>query len=76
MTTVTEAHDTSVRGSGIDAFHGTMSCPHCAGTFQRAKAESAEYLVCDGCGLVRMLPFAALNPGSHLLDERPHHTAV
>lgn len=76
MTSVTEAHHTSVRGSGIDAIHGSALCPHCAGTFRRAKAESADYLVCDGCGLVRMLPFAALNPGSHLLDAIPHPTAV
>ena len=61
---------------GIDAARGHCACPHCGGGFRLAKAESSEYLVCGDCGLVRMLPFAALNPGSHLLDALPHPTAV
>jgi hypothetical protein len=40
------------------------------------KAESTKYLLCRACGLVRMLPFAALNPHSSLLDTLPHPTAV
>ncbi len=51
-------------------------CPHCGGDFRVARAESTRYLLCADCGLVRMLPFAALNPGSALLDPVPRSTAV
>jgi hypothetical protein len=51
-------------------------CPHCGGEFRVAKADSSRYLLCADCGLVRMLPFAALNPGSSLLDALPRPTAV
>ena len=51
-------------------------CPHCGGEFRVAKADSTRYLLCADCGLVRMLPFAALNPGSSLLDSYPRPTAV
>jgi hypothetical protein len=51
-------------------------CPHCGGEFQVAKADSTRYLLCAGCGLVHVLPFAAFNPGSSLLGPVPRSTAV
>ena len=62
---------------GIDASMASEPpCPHCGGEFQIAKADTTRYLLCLDCGLVRMLPFAALNPGSSLLDPIPRPTAV
>jgi hypothetical protein len=54
----------------------TPPCPHCGGEFRVAKADTSRYLLCADCGLVRMLPFAALNPGSSLLGALPRPTAV
>ncbi|HEY8319255.1 MAG TPA: hypothetical protein VIG76_10525 [Amnibacterium sp.] len=51
-------------------------CPHCGGKFKVKDAENSRYLLCRSCGLVRMLPFAALNPHSSLLDALQHPTAV
>jgi phage terminase large subunit GpA-like protein len=62
--------------SGTDAARGHRACPHCGGDFRLSTAESSKYLLCTECGLVRMLPFAALNPHSALLDTFPHPTAV
>lgn len=62
---------------GIEASVASGSpCPHCGGEFRVAKADSTRYLLCADCGLVHMLPFAALNPGSSLLDSIPRSTAV
>jgi hypothetical protein len=61
---------------GAEQFQCPPPCPHCDGEFRVAKAESTRYLLCGDCGLVRMLPFAALNPGSSLLDALPHPTAI
>ncbi|MCU1472870.1 MAG: hypothetical protein JWQ92_938 [Amnibacterium sp.] len=63
--------------SGVEGlFRSVPPCPHCAGEFRVAKADSTRYLLCADCGLVRMLPFAALNPGSSLIDVFPRPTAV
>jgi hypothetical protein len=60
-----------------DALIGSLQpCPHCGGDVRVAKVDSTRYLLCTACGLVRMLPFAALNPGSSLLDPLPRSTAV
>jgi len=70
-------HDSAVGAFGTDGLVGSApACPHCGGEFHVAKAESTRYLLCEDCGLVRMLPFAALNPGSALLDPFPRPTAV
>ncbi len=61
---------------GTDRNRAFGPCPHCGGKFKVKKAESSQYLLCRACGLVRMLPFAALNPGSSLLDTLQHPTAV
>jgi len=63
-------------GTGADAYRPLPPCPHCGGQFRVRVAESTRYLLCRACGLVRMLPFAALNPNSALLDALPHPTAV
>lgn len=68
--------DSSVVASGSDRVRSLPPCPQCGGKFKIKKAESSRYLLCRACGLVRMLPFAALNPGSSLLDALQHPTAV
>jgi hypothetical protein len=70
------ADDSTVGALGFDRNRSFGPCSHCGGKFKIKKAESSRYLLCRGCGLVRMLPFAALNPGSSLLDAVHHPTAV
>jgi hypothetical protein len=63
--------------SGVEGLvRSVPPCPHCAGEFRVAKSDSTRYLLCADCGLVRMLPFAALNPGSSLLDAIRGSAAV
>ncbi|HEV7624155.1 MAG TPA: hypothetical protein VGO26_08470 [Amnibacterium sp.] len=62
---------------GTDELIGPLPpCPHCGGGFRVTREDSTRYLLCGDCGLVRVLPFAALNPGSSLLDPFPRPTAV
>ena len=62
--------------TGTDRARSLPPCPHCGGKFKIKRAESSRYLLCRGCGLVRMLPFDALNPHSSLLDALQHPAAV
>jgi hypothetical protein len=59
-----------------DEIRSLPPCPHCDGEFQVSKAESTRYLLCRDCGLVRVLPFDALNPGTSLLGPVFTSTAV